>query len=280
MEKWRLVADSSCDLNPESLADQTAGFSTVPLKIIVGDAEYVDIPSTDVGEMLNRMKAHKGASSSACPSPDAFVQEFSKAINTIVVTITSGLSGTYNCAMQAREMMLEEHPDRNIHVIDSRSTAGSMVLLLRRIKELISQGTDFPEIVRQAEHYRDQMRILFSLASFDNLVKTGRMSRAAGVLASALNIRAVATNTPEGTIEVLEKPRGEKRAIERMVDIMGDIKDMAGKPVVITHCHNPEGAGAMKKAIEAAYAGVEVVIMETRCLTSFYAGQAGLLLSF
>ena len=150
------------------------------------------------------------------------------------------------------------------------------------VKQLIEQGIPFEEIVSQIEGYRDSMKIIFSLASFDNLVKNGRMSRAAGVLASALNIRAVATNTAEGVIEVIEKARGEKRAIERMVALMGRYKDMAGKPVVITHCNNPGAVETMCELIKLTYGtpDSDITVLECACLTSFYAGDQGLLLSF
>ncbi|WMJ83275.1 DegV family protein [Oscillospiraceae bacterium LTW-04] len=282
MNDWQLVSDSSCDLNPDNFDTGAIPFSTVPLKILVGDQEFVDLPQTDPHEMLAAMKNFSGASSSACPSPYAFAEQFLKAAHTIAVTITSGLSGSYNCAVQAMNMVLDEHPEKKIHVVDSRSAAGSMVLILRQLKLLIEQGIPFEEIVRQIESYRDSMKILFSLATFDNLVKNGRMSRAAGVLASALNIRAVATNTAEGVIEVIEKPRGEKRAIERMVALMGRYKDMTGKPVVITHCNNPNAVKTMCDLIKSTYGtkDSDITVLECACLTSFYAGDKALLLSF
>ncbi len=107
------------------------------------------------------------------------------------MTITSGLSGTYNSAVQAMKMVLEEFPDRMIHVVDSRSAAGTMVLLIKKLKSLIEEGLSFEEVVRQIEDYRDSMKILFSLSTFDTLVKNGRMSRSAGLLATALGIRAM-----------------------------------------------------------------------------------------
>ena len=282
MQNWQLVSDSSCDLDPAYFNTGDIGFATVPLKILVGNQEFVDLPETDVNTMLYAMKHYDGATSSSCPSPQAFAEQFYKAAQSIAVTITSGLSGTYNSAVQAMQMVLDEHPEKQIHVIDSRSTAGSMVLILRQLKKLVEQGIPFEEIVRQIESYRDSMKILFSLASFDNLVKNGRMSKAAGVLASALNIRPIATNTAEGSIEVIEKPRGEKRAIERMVSLMSKYKDMAGKPVVITHCNNQSGADALCAELKSVYGTNEsdITVLECSCLTAFYAGEKGLLLCF
>ena len=278
MDQWRIVADSSCDLRSDCFSD--IGFSSVPLKVRVDNTEYVDDGSSDPAVMLSHMKTYKGASSSSCPSPQEFAQEFRRAKNVIAITMTSGLSGTYNCAIQARQMVKEENPDANIYVVDSRSTAGSMVLLVRRVRELILEGFDFDEIVKQIERYRGEMRIVFSLASFDTLVKNGRMSRAAGLIATVLNIRAVATNTNDGYIKVLEKLRGESQAILRMVKLMGEIKDMTNRPAVITHCQNPDGANILTETIKRFYPSCDVTVLNTGCLTSYYAGENGLLLCF
>lgn len=282
MKDWQLVSDSACDLNPDNFDTGGIPFATVPLKILVGDKEFVDLPQTDPHEMLAAMKNFSGSSCSACPSPSAFAEQFLKAAQSIAVTITSGLSGSYNCAVQAMNMVLEEHPEKKIHVVDSRSAAGSMVLILRQLKKLIEQGLPFEEIVQQIESYRDSMKVIFSLATFDNLIKNGRMSRVAGVLASALNVRAVATNTAKGVIEVIEKPRGENRAIERMVALMGRYKDMTDTPVVITHCNNPSAAKAAGDLIKSTYGtkDSDITVLECACLTSFYAGEKGLLLCF
>jgi DegV family protein with EDD domain len=281
MSSWRLVADSSCDLKVEDLSDSEVGFSTVPLTIHVGDTVYPDIPSTDTRKMLTHMKEYKHASSSSCPSPADFAQEIAKAANCIVVTITSGLSGTYNSAMQAMRMVMEENPDNNVHVIDSRATSGSLVLILHYVRRLIADGLSFEGIIKKADAYRDNVHLLFALASFDNLVKTGRMPKAAGMLATALNIRAVATANTQGTIEVLEKPRGQKKAIERMVARMLSIKDIKGLPVVISHCNNLEGANILRSAVLEACPEVgEILILDQRCLNSFYAGDQSLLIGF
>ena len=280
MKEWGLIADSSCDLNHQLFDSCDAYFATVPLKIVVGDREFVDLPETDPREMLRAVHEFKGPSSTACPSPADFAVQLRQAKNSFIVTISSRLSGTYNAALQAIELIRDELPGHKVHVVDSLSTAGTMVLILRRLRDLIAQGLPFEEIVEAIERYRDQMVILFSLATFDALVKNGRMSAVTGILATALNIRAVARNN-DGRIQVLEKPRGERRAIERMVDLMGKAKEMGSRtPVVITHCGNRSGADSLRQLIEKNYGSEDITILDCACLTSFYAGEQGLLLSF
>lgn len=127
---WNIVSDSSCDLRTSSFQSDRVLFHSVPLRIQVGDREFVDNDDLVVPEMLEAMAAEKSASSSACPSPADFARAFEAGDCTVCFTISSNLSGTYNAAVMARDLVLEEHPEKRICVIDSRATAGAMVLLI------------------------------------------------------------------------------------------------------------------------------------------------------
>lgn len=281
MKEWQLVADGSCDWSEEMVDFGEIGFSVIPFRVTVGEQEFCDDSSGCPAELLRATKAYKGSAHSACPSPEAFAEAFRKGRNVIAITISGALSGSYNSALLAQKLVLEEDPSRQIHVIDSKIAGGSMNLQLWAIAADIRAGLPFDEIASRAEKRREEGRILFSLAAFDNLVKNGRMSRMAGLLAGALGIRAIATNSPEGKIEVLEKPRGEKKAIERLVALMGQYRTLTPTHrVVINQCQNPKGAEALAAAITAAYGITDITILECRCLNAFYADEHGLLLSF
>lgn len=277
---WGIISDSSCDLPTNAFAGSGLHFGVVPLKITVGNNEYIDNDDLDVNAMMADMKSYKGPSSSACPAPEEWAEEFRKSDKTVAVTMTSALSGTYNSALIGKKMVLEESPEKSIHVIDSHTTGGGLVLILRKLEELITQGLDFEAVVKQAEAYARSIFLLFSCGSYDNLVKNGRMSRIAGILASSLGIRAVAANTPEGTIRVLQKPRGEERALEAIVRTMSEWKNLAGQPVVISHCNNPVGAQRLKEKIVHVCMTTKITIMQTRGLTSFYNDNGGLMIAF
>jgi DegV family protein with EDD domain len=230
--------------------------------------------------MLDAMKTAKTTSSS-CPSPEAFAEKFRMGDNVFAVTITGNLSGTYNSALQAKAMVQEEFPEKNIHVIDSWSTGGTLILILKKLGELIAQGLEFEEIVKEIDEYREKMRIVFTLFDFTNLVKTGRMSAIAGMVASALSICALAHN-PGGVIKVLEKPRGEKRAIERLVAMLDKFQYKAGTPVAINHCQNPEAVAKVVRMMKETYGtkDEEISIYDCGCLDNYYAGYRGVLIAF
>lgn len=275
--KWNIVCDSSCDLLSNYFEKEGIGFDLAPLKIIVGQEEFVDDDNIDTEKLLEAMAACKEASSSACPSPDDFYKAFIKADNTICFAMTSALSGTYNCAMVAKELVLEKFPKKKIHVIDTRSTAGSIALAAIRAAELIREGVDFEKMTSTLNEYCSNLRLIFSLGSFDNLVKTGRMNPIVGTIASHLGIRAVAIATEKGEIKVVKKPRGENKALAEMVEI---IKTKASEKIIITHCKNETAANALKDMLTVATGVKDITIMRCKGLTTFYTMRKGIIVSY
>lgn len=277
---WNIVSDSSCDLRRSDFASETIRFETVPLRLQVGEREFLDDDHLETPELLAAMSEEKAASSTACPSPAAFVRAFEKGEKTVCFTISANLSGTYNAAVMARDMVLEEHPEKQVCVIDSKATAGAMVLLIRRAKELMEAGGDFEEICAQLRLYQAALRTCFTLENFDNLIKNGRMRPLVGTLLHSLGIHVVADATPQGTIHVAGKARGETRTYQVITALMKDSKDCAGAEVVISHCENLPGALKLKEQIMKDLPVKSVEILSCRGLTSFYAMEKGLIIGY
>ena len=272
---WNIVSDSSCDLLQRDFSSDRVRFEVVPLRIQVGEREFTDNDGLVVPDLLAAMAEEKGPSSTACPSPAAFAKAFEAGDRTVCFTISGNLSGTYNAAVMGREMVLEEHPEKEICVIDSRATAGAMVLLIRRARELMEADTtgDFEGICAQLRLYQAALRTCFTLENFDNLIKNGRMRPLVGTLLHSLGIHVIADATPQGTIHVADKARGEAKTYKAITALMRESKDCAGAEVVISHCENMVGAGKLKEQILAELPVKSVEIIPCRGLTSFYARE-------
>ena len=132
----------------------------------------------------------------------------------------------------------------------------------------------------ELEKYRDSLNLFFILDKFDNLVKNGRMSKVTAFIANALYIKPLCV-AQEGTIEVYEKPRTMKGALNRLVDsIATKCNDTKDKTCVITHCKNIEDATYLKNKIKDKYQFKDIVVSETKGLCSFYALEKGIIVSF
>lgn len=277
---WNIVADSSCDLKVSDLQSQQIHFEIVPLKIIIGEDEYVDDGDLSIPRLLEDMTACKSGTSTACPSPEDFKKAFETADCTVCVTISSQLSGTYNSAVLARSMVLEEHPEKQICIIDSRGAAGSLALLVYRAQALIEAGKSFEEVSKALREYQASLRVVFTLSNFGNLIKAGRMSPFIGSVLTGLGIHVIAEATPQGTIHVAGKAKGEAKTMKHIVRMMAEAKDVTDLPVYISHCENLAGAMKLKQAILAELPAASVTLMNCKGLCSYYAMEKGLIVAF
>ena len=271
----KIIADSSANL----LSLSGAAFQSIPMVIHAGERDFLDNAQLDTGDMMDYLSTFKGRSGTACPGPDGWMNAFAGADEIFVVTITSGLSGTYGSAMAAKDLYEQVHPKVKIHVFDSLSTGPEMQLPIEKLASLLDTDLSFEEIRDAGEAYLRSTRMFFSLQSLHNLAQNGRVNKLVAGAIGILNIRILATASPEGTIAPVEKCRGEKKAQNAMVAKMLEAGYKGGK-VRIHHAENPETAQAVKAALLEKFPAADIEIGTCRGLCSYYAERGGVLTAF
>lgn len=279
MTKWKIVADSGCDYKElANLAPDTL-FQSVPLSIQIDGTDYVDDATLDIDYMMDAMSTSSKAATSACPSPQAYAAAYEGADNVIVLTLTGTLSGSFNSARVAKELVLEEHPHVNIHLIDSLSAGGEMDLLVSELNRLIAKGLDFDQVVESITAYQQKTKLLFVLAKVDNLVKNGRLSKLLGTVVGLLNIRMVGEASSQGTLELLQKARGHKKSLTAAFEELQKA-GYAGGRIVIAHRNNDKFCQQFSELVLATYPQADIELIPTSGLCSFYAEENGLLMGY
>lgn len=275
---FRIIADSSCDIFEMENKPDNVYFSTVPFVITVDGKDYVDDEKIDVHELVTAM-ASSSKSHTSCPSPHDWMTEFSEEGDVFAVTISSNLSGSYNSACTARQMVLENDPGRNIEILDSRGTGPSLNMIIDKLGELIRQDLSYEEIKAQIHKFMEEHKLIFALSSYHNLVNNGRMPKIAGIVLGHLGLWGVGIASDEGTIKMKKIAKGGKRTLQV---ILHDFKERVADKgvVVISHCENEQFALNLKKAAQTEYPGYEVKIMPTRGLCSYYAEHGGVIVGF
>ncbi|MFH0357758.1 MULTISPECIES: DegV family protein [unclassified Streptococcus] len=279
MSKWKIVADSGCDYRQLAQLAPGTEFVSVPLSIQIGDQTFVDDASLDIDQMVSVMQSTSEAATSACPSTQAYEEAFAGAENVIVVTITGGLSGSFNAARVARDMYLEEHPDAKIHLLDSLSAGGEMDLLVTEINRLIASGLEFEEVVSAITTYQENSKLLFVLAKVDNLVKNGRLSKLVGAVVGLLNIRMVGEASSEGKLELLQKARGHKKSVTAAWEEMKKAGYKGGR-IIMAHRNNDKFFQQFSDLVKETYPEASIEEVATSGLCSFYAEEGGLLMGY
>ncbi len=275
LEKIKIVADSSSDVM--SLTD--VPYQSAPLKIVTTEHEYVDDENLDVRQMVEDLQTYRGKSSTSCPNADDWLQAFGDAEQVYCVTITGTLSGSYNAAMLAKQLYEEQHPERKVFVLNSLTTGPELRLIIEKIRELILSGKLFEDICETVSKYCSKTGLLFMLESMKNLANNGRVSPLVAKMAGLLGIRVVGKASDKGDLEPLNKCRGEKKALETIVEHMKQLGYKAGK-VHIAHCFNENAGQQLKALIQREFGKVKVELHRCMGLCSFYAEKGGLLVGF
>lgn len=276
---WKIVTDSGCDLRSLESQSKELQFERVPLTLQIGTEIFRDDDGLDIDNMMATMYQSSKASTSSCPSPDAFLQAYKGVDNVIAVTITGTLSGSHNSARLAKNDLLEDYPNANIHVIDSLSASGEVDLIVLELERLINLGLSFEEVVERITAYQEKTRLIFVLAKVDNLVKNGRLNKLVGKVVGLLNIRMVGQASKEGTLELLQKARGQKKAVSALVEEIQKAGYKGGK-VYIAHANNPKICEQISEKIKAIYPDAVIQTGRTSGLCSFYAEDEGILMGY
>ena len=270
--KYAIIVDSSCDLVIENKTENNIYMDRVPLRLRVGEKEYVDDFNLD-------MKSYHGTSGSAAPSPEEWYNAFRQADEVFAVTISGELSGSYSSASVGKHMALEDDPEKKIHIFDSKSAGAGLTLIVRKIQELIAKEKSFEEIVEAVEEYKTKIKTFFILESIDNLVKNGRVSALSGKLAGMLGIKILGQGSSEGKIELLRKIRGKDAIYKKTVqDMLAN--GYKGGNLVISQCFNKEKVQFLLDNLREHTEVGKVETMPTSGLCSFYAEMGGIILAY
>lgn len=278
---FKIIGDSCTDPVP-GLQDAPE-YVMVPLIIRVGNQEYVDNGTLTTEELLAKMAASPEGTGTACPAPQWYMDAFDGADDVYVITLSAELSGSYNSAVQAREMYLEEHPGRKIHIFNSHSACAGQSAMLIKLFELCRAGLPFEQVIEQMDHWSAHLTTLFVLENLDNLRKNGRLNEMQALITGTLRIKLIMTGTPAGTIDKIGQALSVKQALSKLADAAADrakkygIKD---RTLVISHCNCPDRAIYMRNLLFKKLPFDKVEIIRTGGISTVYAGDGGVVVAF
>ena len=270
----KLFTDSSCDLTKEFF---TANDVTLfPLRVQLNGQEYDDIVSIDSQQIYEAIGQGAQPKTSQV-SPELFLSHFEELAKTgeegLYIAFSSELSGTYSTAMMIRNQVLETYPTLKLTIIDTKCASLGEGLLVKEAVRLRDAGKSYEEVTNIITGMAPQMEHLFTVDDLDYLAKGGRVSKASAFLGGLLSIKPILT-VEDGKLVPIEKVRGHKKAVARMVDLIeergGDFSD---KVVGICHSNEPKFLAEMEEAIQTRLAPKRI---ETTVIGSVIGSHVGL----
>ena len=283
MSNAKIIVDSSCDLD-EALLERIQP-AVVPLTLTIGEQDYVDDGGIDIPAFLGAMKSSETRAKSSCPSPALYMEQMlASAGDCYVITLSSRLSGSYNAAVLGREMALEADPGKRIHVFDSQSACAGETYLALLLHDLIGEGLSFEAVITAMNEKIRSLHTVFVLDSLDNLVKNGRMHKAAAFVANILSIKPVLSDDGEGSIKLAGKGRGSRGAIAQMVELCRKQTEAFAahsQRLTLSYCNCLDRAREVRDAIQAKCPAIgEIFLTPTSGLSSMYAEDGGIVIAY
>ncbi|CAN5583294.1 DegV family protein [soil metagenome] len=225
-----IVTDSTTSLSPETL--ERPDVRVVPLTFHFGaDETYLDKVELSDDAFYRKLSSTEEFPTTSQPPAGAFVEAYeslSAYDDILVLTISLGLSGTYDSAVAAADMV-----DGRVEVLDTRSAEMGSGLILREALRVIDDGGDFDSVRQAAEKAIRSCRIFFAVGTLEYLAKSGRIGRAQKLVGTALNVRPVLT-VEDGEVVPHKKVRGRNRQIAAIIEQAKPAVD-AGKTVYFGH---------------------------------------------
>ncbi|MCM1565455.1 MAG: DegV family protein [Dehalobacter sp.] len=266
----RIITDSTSDL-PGYLIEKY-NITVVSLKVLFGEEEYRDGVDITNEEFYAKMARHKELPTTAQVNPGEFVAEFTKHVDQgdeiIGIFISSKLSGTYNSAVMAREIMNKGR----IYVIDSNSATFGLGLLVVEAAEMAAAGKSAEDIVRTIEILKDQVQFYGVIDNLENLKKGGRLSATSAFAGSILGIKPI-ISIKDGAVIVVGKARGRKKAFFWILEnLKNNHVDLNNKRICIAQAAAPESLEEFKQIILKEYAPKEIMIFSLGPVIGTHAG--------
>ncbi|MDD2481319.1 MAG: DegV family protein [Lutispora sp.] len=278
MSKIKIITDSTSDL-PKGIA-KAYDIEVLPLTIFFDKDEYKDWLDIAPKVFFERMRNSEKLPTTSQVNPNSFKEKYENFLKDydeiISIHLSSDASGTYNSAMIAREMVSEDR----ITVIDTRNYTygfGQMVLEAAKMAE---EGKSKEEIISRINYLIDNVKTLFVVDTLEYLRRGGRLSATKATIGTLLNLKPILT-VDNGKIVAIDKARGMKKALKRIVEIMQEQGvDIKNQKVKIGHADNQENLREFEDVIEEAYGKHEVEEFEIGCVIGVYCGPGTVVIHY
>lgn len=282
-----ILTDSCCDLPLIFVKNNSDIIRLIGMPIHINDKEYID----DLGETLSHEFFYNQLKEGVFPSTSqintiVFLEQYQKSYNKgealIYLGLSSGLSGTYNNAMLAKNMFLEKHPDAKIEVIDAVAASGGLGSLIAHTVELIKQDKTLEEVVTWIEQNYLKINHWFAIDDLEHLKKGGRIPAAMALVGTALKVKPILTVSHDGMLKAYASVRGRQKSIQylfkKFEEHIGENEQ--DKIVFICHAHCIDDALKLKHLILKHHNPKEIIVTELSATIGTHVGLGMLAVAF
>lgn len=247
----KIVTDSTSYIADEYI--KKYDINIVSLNVIINgvSSREVDIENEVFYEEIRNSKEIPKSSQ---PIPEEMLNTFREIVedgdSIVGIFLSSKMSGTYSNANMIKDMILEDYPDAEIHILDSKTNCMQMGFAVIEAARTASEGKSINEVINAANHVINNSRFLFTPETLEYLKKGGRIGGAAALFGNVLQIKPILT-VVNGETSVFKKVRTRKKAIEEIVKtVLEEIESKGFGDIVVHHINCQEDGLKLAKALE------------------------------
>jgi len=274
----RIIVDSTSDIS----ADQASriNITIVPLKVIFGDKEYREGEEISIDEFYEKLVKSESLPTTSQPAPDDFLRYFKEAKSAgdkvIVLVIGSKLSGTFQSAVIAKEMVDYE----DIYVIDSKTSTCSLRILVERAVDLRDKGVDAQEIVAKLMDLKERTVLIGLVDTLEYLHKGGRLSKSSALIGTLLKFKPIIA-LKDGTIGLIAKERGVQKGITRLIEAVSEMGEVdMDFPVYLGYAQHDDRCKRLREKLASTLGLSNITMYPVGCVIGTHVGPGACILTY
>ena len=261
MGTFTIITDSATDM-PQWVIDKY-GLRVIPTPVVINGTDYFDGETIHHKEFYDIQRGGAEISTyhiNEFMFNEAFRPYAERGEEVVYFCFSTGIAGTFNAANLARADILEDYPDFQLDIVDSKCAAIGFGLGVYMALIMQEKGASKEEVLEAARYHFDHIEHIFTVETLEYLYKGGRLSRASAIAGGLLDIKPIIEVTDEGRLEVCEKIRGRRKALERVVTMIGErCRDLDSQIVAVVHADSEEVCDMVIEEIKERY-GIRVIL--------------------
>ncbi|MGM8212650.1 DegV family protein [Virgibacillus sp. W0430] len=279
--KVTILADSACDLTETYY--NALDIKMIPLTVHLQEKDYkdgIEITPKTVYDAMREGNSTKTSQVSMGAFRSMFMPYAEANKPLIYLAFSSELSGTYQTAKMIEQEIKETHPNAPIHIIDTKCASIGYGLVVLRAAKMAQEGASVKDIIEMATYHANHMEHIFTVDDLEYLYRGGRVSKTAAFVGTLLKIKPL-LHVEDGKLVPLEKIRGSKKVLNRMLDLMeARGVDFENQTIGISHGDDLKRANELADMIKERFAPREIIVEMVGSVIGAHSGPGTLALFF
>lgn len=271
---YTIITDSATDM-PKEIVEKYH-LHVIPTPVVIEGKDYFDGETVFPKEFYQYQRDQKEISTyhiNTFMFKEHFRPYAERNETVIYVCFSTGLAATFNAARMAKEELMEEFPDWDMTIVDSKCASLGFGLLVYYALRMQEHGADKETVIEALEYHREHIKHVFTVETLEYLFKGGRLSRASMVVGGVLDIKPIIHMDENGSLKAIEKVRGRNKSLKRIVELIGEWCQNSGDQLFgICHGDDYETMKRVEEMVKEAYGDVTFLENYVGCAIGAHTG--------